>query len=88
MVCLVPYTIDMSNINEREKMNTNTNILSLVQEAVSCIAFSNDMRKSAKATGKQRQIDSANEAASEALEYIRKAQQRLDEMVAEINSKL
>jgi chemotaxis response regulator CheB len=78
----------MSNINEREKMNTNTNILSLVQEAVSCIAFSNDMRKSAKATGKQRQIDSANEAASEALEYIRKAQQRLDEMVAEINSKL
>jgi hypothetical protein len=76
----------MSNTNERETMNTN--ILSLVQEAVSCIAFSNDMRKSADASGKQRQIDSANEAASEALEYIRKAQQRLDEMVAEINSKL
>ena len=69
-------------------MNTTDNIVSLIQEAVSCIAFSNDMRKSADASGKQRQIDSANEAASEALEYIRKAQQRLDEMVAEINSKL
>lgn len=69
-------------------MNTTTNIISLVEEAVSCMSFSDDMRKSAQATGKERQLNAADDAARDALEFIRKAQQRLDEMVAEINSNL
>jgi len=67
-------------------MNTTNNVVAIVQEAVSCIAFSNDMRKSAAITGKQRQLNDAQDADRDALEYIRQAQQRLDEMVAQINA--
>jgi hypothetical protein len=71
-------------------MNTNTtssNVVDMVSEAVSCVRFSNDMRKSYEWSGKERQIAAALESAHEALEYIRRAQELLDQMVDDINSK-
>ena len=67
-------------------MTNTANVVEIVSEAVSCIAFSKDMRKSAATTRKQRQLNAAQDADRAALEYIRQAQQRLDAMVAEINA--
>ena len=69
-------------------MNTTGNLANIVHEAMSCIAFGKDMRKSAVATGRKRQVESAQEAEREALEYIRQAQELLQEIAAEINKNL